>query len=260
VTNVTQDPHWEDQRKYILNISGEDEFALMKYGAKFSRRFKSGDDAFATITGGKRREGGRMTKLRRTPAGKKGIDGPATGSNDSLEHSPLVKTPDPQGHSPSAPSASGKGKSKDEPTSTNLSWSGGNHIYGNKGDTIFKSIVNDKGEVQDPNQLKNVQGVKCLCCCKPPPSSFSKGSSSSTTAEGMEEGSKTYPVSVKYTTKGGVPGFEFTLTGDYPAAVTFIHPLTAKTCTISFHQVPAHDHRDLSRGGPAVGSYDAFQV
>jgi hypothetical protein len=257
VTGLTQDPHWEDARKFILNVSGEDEFTLMKYGSKFSRRFKYGDDAFAVITGGKRREGGRMTKLRRVPAGRKGIDGPATGSNSSLEHSPLIRTPDPQGHSPSAAAPSGGG-SKPESTSGGLTVSS-QHNYAKEGDVVDILITDKNGIPVDPNSLKNTQGVRCLCCCNPPPSAFTKGSST-TKAEGMKEGEKTYPVSVQYITKNNLPYFRFTMTGAYPSKVTFIHPLTAETATINFHVIPPHGHRDLNDGGPAAGSFDSFQV
>ena len=194
VTNITQDPHWDDARKFILNVSGEDEFALMKY-VKFSRRFKYGDDAFAVITDGKRREGGRMTRLRRIPAGKHGVDAPASSSNDSLEHSPLVKTPDPQGNSPTA-SSPAKGQGKTSSTS-GVSFDK-THVYANAGDKVFVTATDKSGNTVDPNSLKNTQGVKCLCCCQPPPSSFEKSGEStgntSNTAEGMQEGKKNYPV------------------------------------------------------------------
>lgn len=262
VTNITQDPHWDDSRKYILNVSGEDEFALMKYGAKYSRRFKYGDDAFAVITGGKRREGGRMTRLRKVPAGSRGVSHIAAGSNTSLEHSPLIKTPDPQGTSPSAPRHTGGSSKKAEDPQQGSITMVPPQAYMNSGDKIFVVCKDKDGNPIDPTTLKNTVGSGCLCIAKPAPSSFTSTATKSTNqAEGgLKDGEKTYPVSVTYTTQGGIPGFLFTLTGDYPCQVTFVHPLTGQTATINFHQIPPHDHRDLSRGGPAVGSFDQFQV
>ena len=256
VTNITQDPHWDDARKYILNISGEDEFALMKYGNKFSRRFKAGDDSFAVITGGRRREGGHMTKLRRVPPGKRGVENIAAGSNESMEHSPLIRTPDPQGLSPNAASPGSSAESETAKSPIRFSQS---NAYMSSGDKIFVTAEDEDGNILDPNTLKNTEGTKCLCCCNPPPSSFDK-SGGTTKAEGLDEGKKTYPVAVKYTTQGGKGGFEFTVTGDYPSKVTFIHPLTGQSCTITFNQVPPHSHESIPQGGPAKGSYDVFQV
>lgn len=255
LTSVTQEPHWDDASKFVVNISGEDEFALMKYGPKFSRRFKSGDDAYAVITGGDRRDGGQMTRLRHVPAGKRGVEVHATGSNQPLEHSPLIRTPDPQGKSPNAVSRS---ESRVDESESRIKFSQ-DSAYLNSGDKIFVSIDNEDGTQEDPESLKNVEGVKCLLCANPKPSSFSSNASSNRGA-GLEEGAKTYPVSAKYTRKGDKPGIEFTMTGDYPAQVTFIHPLTGETCTINFYQIPPHDHTDITRGGPAMGSYSPFQV
>ena len=94
VTSVRESPHWSDARKYILDITAEDIFARMKYMGKFSRRFKYADDAFATINGGIRRQGGNMTRLQRVPAGRRGIDFVDSGNDSSVDKTPLVKTPD----------------------------------------------------------------------------------------------------------------------------------------------------------------------
>jgi len=132
-------------------------------------------------------------------------------------------------------------------------------IYGNSGDQVFVICRDKDGNPVDPNSLKNTVGEGCLCISSPPPSSFTSTAKTGNKREGgLKDGEKTYPVSVKYTTQGDIPGFLFTLTGDYPVKVTFVHPLTGQTATVNFHQVPPHDHRDIPRGGPAVATYDSF--
>jgi hypothetical protein len=262
VTGITQDPHWDDSRKYLLNVSGEDEFALMKYGSKFTRRFKMGDDAYAAITGGKRREGGRMTKLRRMAAGKTGVTFHSAGRNASLEHSPLIKTPDPQGStSPSPPATTGGTSVKADEPKTSVTATPA-HSYVVAGAVTDVKFTDKDGNPIDLKTLQNTAGVKCLFCSSPPPSSFSpSGDQGGTKPAGLQDGVKTYPVSVTYTTNAkGESIARFKQTGSYPAAVTFVHPITGDTATINFHQVPPHDHRDIPRGGPAVGSFDSFQV
>lgn len=261
VTNMTTDPHWDDARKFILNVSGEDTFALMKYN-KFSRRFKTQDDAFAVITDGKRREGGRMTQLRRIPAGKAGVDWIAAGGGTPGygEHSPLIRTPDPQGLSPNA-SRPGSRQTKDTDYQGRYRFEP-QHVYANAGDRIFVKIIDEKtGEEVDPTALQYTEGTRCLFCMNPSPSSFETGTTS--TSAGMKVGDPSYPITLKQYGSSvdlTAKGVEFIVTGDYPAKITFIHPITAGTCTINFHQIPPHDHRDLPRGGPAVGSYDVYQV
>lgn len=256
VTSITQDPHWDDARKFLLSVSGEDVFALMKFN-KYSRRFKSQDDAFAVITGGKRREGGRMTQLRRVPAGKAGVDFIASGSNTSMDHSPLIKTPDPQGMSPTASSPSSNKATEDANSGLKLS---PDNVYAAKGSVLFVEAYKD-GAALDTEGLKNTEGVGCLCCMNPSPTSFKTGAK--TGIEGLKVGEDTYPIKlVGYTSSmdSTKKGFEFVVTGDYPAKVTFIHPITGETATIHFQQVPPHTHRTMADGGPAVGTYDVYQV
>lgn len=264
VTGATQDPHWEDSRKFLLNITGEDEFAKIKYGDKFSRRFKSGDDAYAVITGGTHRSGGSMTKLRRVPAGSRGVEMNEGGSaTPGLgDHSPLIKTPDPQGKSPDGAKLNTKKDPKDNSSDFTSVRFEPVHVYANAGDVLFAKVIDEStGEEVDPAELQKVVGEGCLLCMSPPPAAFVTGSIQDT-AEGLKAGEETFPIKVKYgsDTDPSAKGFQFTVTGDYPAKVTFIHPLTAASTTIHFHQIPPHDHRDMPRGGPAVGSYDVFQV
>lgn len=265
VTDVTQEPNEQDARYVLLSISGEDEFAKMRYGPKFSRRFKTGDDPYAVITGGKHRDGGNLTELKRIPAGKRGVEFASAGSTPTggNENSPLIRTPDlQQGRSPSGASPKSKEANSADSGPGNYRFEP-EHFYASTGDRILVKVIDiDSGDEVDPMEFKNV--VKCLCHCSPSPQLFT---GSSTGGTGLEPDKNTYPVKISYYGKGkpydtdpDFVGFEFTITGDYPTKITFVHPLDAGTCVMHLHQVPPHDHRDMPRGGPAVGSYDVFQV
>jgi hypothetical protein len=260
VTSLTQDPHWDDARKFILNISGEDVFALMKSN-KYSRRFKTKDDAFAVITGGRHREGGRMTQLKRVPAGKAGVDWIASGSNESLEHSPLIKTPDPQGTSPSASSPPSSKKTEEESTKVTASPS---QVSATIGSTVFIKLEKETKDGMvtiDPSSDQYTVGTKCLCHMNPAPSSFKTGEKSRTT--GLNVGEDTYPLKLAGYESSVDPtqkGLEILVTGQYPAKITYVDPTTGATVTINFMGVPPHSHRTLPEGGPAVATWDTFQV
>ena len=99
VTSLRTRPHWGDAQRLLEEISAEDVFVKMRVDPKFSRRFKMTGDAFAIIVGGKRRQSGNMTQVKRMPPGRQGISYLDSGSA-MKEHSPLIKTPDPQGKSP----------------------------------------------------------------------------------------------------------------------------------------------------------------
>jgi hypothetical protein len=251
ITSLNTEPYWEEEQKFMLSITAEDTFALMK--DKFSRRFKGEDDAFAVITGGKRREGGRMTKLRRVPPGSKGVDFVAAGSsNVSMDHSPLIRTPDPQGLTPKAVVPS---SNSSEETSQGQYEFNPPYLWARVG-TVQKVQVVDKstGEPVDPQELENIEGTGCLLC---------KGYSMDGGNKGMVSGADDFPLSVKYGTQTENPSekvFEFTCTGDFPSSATFIHPQTAGTCTIHFYPIPPHTHRTMMDGGPAVGTFDVGQL
>jgi hypothetical protein len=255
VTGLKKRPHWQDARKIILEITAEDVFVKMRVGGKFSRRFKMQDDAFAVITGGTRRQGGQMTMLKRVPAGKSGVSFMSAGNTGGAEHSPLIKTPDPQGKSPSgstSPSSASTGKNQ-----TEVSLRGEpSSVYASAGSQVYWQVIDQStGLPVNIEDSVRLSGAGCCLHMNPAPSSFSTGSQSSKT--GMTIGSKEFPISaaVKDTN-----GFLFTVTGDYPARVTFVHPRTGGSCSLDFNIIPPHDHRDIARGGPAVGSYDIFQI
>jgi hypothetical protein len=259
VTGMKTRPHWNDARKIMVDIVAEDEFVKLKLGAKFSRRFKMSDDAFAIITGGRRRQAGNLAIAKKMPAGRQGITNLDVGSSMGSEHSPLIKTPDPQGKSP---------KGSRPPTSSSQSETGADKVplrmepaqaWVSAGMRIFVQVMEvESGRIVDVEECEAIG--KCCCHCNPAPKSFSGSRGNKKT--GMTVGEKVFPVSVNIGTPAdpNAKGYEFTITGDYPAQVTFVHPKTGQTCTIKFDIIPPHDHRDIARGGPAVGSYDVFQI
>jgi hypothetical protein len=258
VTGMKTRPHWSDSRRILIDYVAEDVFVKMRVGPKFTRRFKMTEDAFAVITTGHRRQAGEMTRAHKVAAGKKGISDVSSGSSLGSEHSPLIKTPDPQGKSPKgSPAPSSSGRESDaskvplrmEPPSAWVS----------AGMRIFVQIMEvESGRLIDVAQCEAM--AACCCHCNPAPKSFS--GSRGNKKSGMTVGEKAFPVSVNIGTPAdpSAKGYEFTITGDYPAQVTFVHPRTGQTCSIKFDIIPPHDHRDIARGGPAVGSYDVFQI
>lgn len=259
VVNVREQPHWSDARKYILDVQAEDVFAKMKYMGKFSRRFKIKDEAFATINGGKRRQGGNMTNLYRIPPGRKGLSFIHAGSTGGNEHSSLIKTPDYKPKSPegikkstgSARTSEAAASLRAEPSKT----------YAKKGDAVFIQIIDrSTGEAVDVAAKAQAAGAGCVMCCDPPPQALQTGSSSG--GSGIKFGENTFPV--KCVTGSSqdptAKGFEVTITGDYPARLTYIDPQTGETATVEFDIVPPHTHRDMTGGGPAVSVYDAYGV
>ena len=269
ITNISEDPHWEDSRYMLWNITGEDVFVQMKY-QKFSRRFRNVENAFAVITEGKHREGGKMTELKRVAAGQTGVSHHDSGSATPNAgagggHSPLIKTPDPVGLTPHG-SRLLSNPATDPKAGVNLKFDP-EYVYANAGDKIFARIIDTAaGTAIDPSQLAQVTGAGCLLCMTPPPSAFTGATVvGASLPQGMKPGVKAFPISVElygaanpYPSDANAMGCLFTVIGDYPAKVTFIHPLTAATCSIQFYQIPVHDHSDLSRGGPAVASFGSL--
>jgi hypothetical protein len=260
VTTMRPRPHWRDARKIVVEIQAEDEFVKMKpgVGAKFTRRFKITDDAFAIITGGHRRSSGQMYLAHKAAPGKQGIS--YLGNDSSMgEHSPLIKTPDPQGKSPNGITP-GSGAVRNEMNAKRVPLRAEpNQAWVSAGMRIFVQIMEvESGEVVNVEECEQIGA--CCCFCNPTPKAFSGSRGSS--VQGIKPGEVLFPVSVKLgtTADATAKGYEFIITGDYPARITFVHPKTGQTCAIDFQMIPPHDHRDIARGGPAVGSFDVFQI
>jgi hypothetical protein len=258
ITGLKYRSNFSDARKIIIDVVAEDEFVKMRVNPKFNRLYKMTDDAFAIITGGTRRQAGNLSLAKKMAPGTQGIAFHDAGSSMN-EHSPLVKTPDPQGKSP---------KGSRPPRSTTSSEREAQKVplraepaqaYVSAGMRIFVQIIEvESGRIIDVAQCEAI-GACCLHC-NPAPKSFAGGRGTKKT--GMTVGEKAFPVQVNVGTPAdpSALGYEFIITGDYPAQITFIHPKTGQTCSIKFDIVPPHDHRDVARGGPAVGSYDVFQI
>jgi hypothetical protein len=257
VTSMRTRPHWSDARKVQVDIAAEDEFVKLRTGSKFSRRFKMEEDAFAIITAGHKRQAGNLALAKKMPAGKQGITHVDAGSSMG-EHSPLIKTPDPQGKSPkgSRPSTSSGNESGAAKVPIRMEPA---QAWVAAGMRIFVQIMEvESGRIVDVAQCEALG--KCCCHCNPAPKAFTGTRGDKKT--GMTVGEKAFPVTVNIGTPAdpNAKGYEFTITGDYPAQVTFVHPRTGQTCSIKFDIIPPHDHRDIARGGPAVGTYDIFQI
>ena len=260
IMSVRRTPNFNDAKRFVLSISAEDVFVKMKH-MKYSRRFKMTDEAFAVITSGIRRQGGPMTHLKRTPGGERGIDKIDSGSSSTVagEHSPLVRTPDPQNLSPSPFKATGKSNRNDPSAdATTYEWEI-KEMFGTKGARIFNRVLaTDTKLPVDPTKLDR---MSCLCHMTPKPRPLGSSASAST-GTGMLSGVEYFPAMIEYVTSGKADGIGFiiTLTGDYPCKITFVHPVGGATCTMDINVVPPHDHRDAATGGPAVGVYDAWTL
>jgi hypothetical protein len=254
ITGVRQTPHWNDARKYILDISAEDVFAKMKYG-KFSRRFKTQDDPYAVITGGHRRQGANLTRLKRIPAGHKGVNYIHGTSAGAMEHSPLIKTPDhisksPKGVTPGLGGSRGTsttGQYRVEPRSTT--------VY--PGATVSVQIIDQAtGEPINPQELETLSGKGCLCHLTSGKAQPLAGGGEAAT--GLVPGEKYFPCWFEW---GDNNSLVFHIVGAVsPIGVTFVHPLDSGTASIEFEMVPPHDHSNMGRGGPGVAVFDTFGI
>ena len=264
VMHVRQRPNFDDSRRIILEFSAEDVFVKMKAKTgeeKFTRRFRLGDEAFAVITGGQRRQGGQLTLLHEYPAGGAGISSHSSGSSMGSEHSPLIKTPDPQHLSPKGSHSSNNSSNPAQQADATNVAAEPPVVQAGAGSTVFVQIIDkNTGQPIDVAQAVQQAGQGCCLHCNPPPRSFDTGASNTKT--GLIIDSKSFPVSVTVGSDSdpNAKGFTFKVTGSYPFKITFVHPTTGALCTITFDVIPPHDHRDISRGGPAVGSYDVFQI
>jgi hypothetical protein len=258
VTGMKTRPHWNDARRIMVDYVAEDEFVKLRVSPKFSRRFKMTDDAFAIIMSGHRRQAGEMSRAHKVAAGKQGITQLDSGSSMGTGHSPLIKTPDPQGKSPKGAAPSTSSGSESDASKVPLRMEPA-QAWVSAGMRIFVQIMEvESGRIVDVAQCESM--AACCCHCNPAPKAFS--GSRGDKKSGMTVGEKAFPVSVNIGTPAdpSAKGYEFTVTGDYPAQITFVHPRTGQTCSLKFDIIPPHDHRDIARGGPAVGSYDVFQI
>ena len=223
----------------------------MKYMGKFSRRFKYADDAFATINGGVRRQGGNMTRLQRVPAGRKGIEFRHAG-NSSLENSPLIKTPDWKPKTPEGTTRIKGSAADDSTTNVKIEPSQKKIDMGKPGD---QAVVTFDREDQENNTRETVimaevaPMAECIFC-----SSHKDPSGNA----GIQENDTSRPASWEQDPNGN--GIIITMQEATPSSLTFIDPVSGATATVNIDIIPPHDHRDMTRGGPAVAVYDTFGV
>jgi hypothetical protein len=251
--------HWNDAQLMTLEFSAEDVLVRLRVQGKFSRRFQQQDEAYAIITGGTRRQGGNMTMLRKIPAGSRGVSF-MSAANSGLggDHSPLVKTPDPQGLSPNGSKFSSSGVA---PTAGSQLRSEPSTAYAGPGSTIFWQVLDaSTGLPIDVQNAAMTAGRGCCVFMSPKPTSTDTGSQSQ--AAGVVLGSKTFPATVGLGAESniGANGFTVKITGASPARLTFVHPTTGATANLELNIIPPHTHRTIADGGPAVGSYDIFSI
>jgi hypothetical protein len=55
-------------------------------------------------------------------------------------------------------------------------------------------------------------------------------------------------------------GLLVTMKSDKPYSILFNHPSLEGSAYLEVNYIPAHNHREVSCGGPAVGSFDLFQI
>jgi len=249
VTGVREQPHWSDARKYILDVTAEDVFARMRYMGKFSRRFKYADDAFATINSGVRRQGGNMTRLQRVPAGRKGVEYRHAG-NSSLESSPLIKTPDWKPKTPEGVSKIKGSVADTSATSYSIEAEPPNLTMGKPEDS---AVVNFYRISENDREKIPVTTVKEMqeCCCflnEPAPNG----------EYGLKEGDTSRSLSWESDPNGD--GIIVRMQQAIPSRLTFVDPVTGAIANVQVDVIPPHDHRDMTRGGPAVAVYDTFGV
>lgn len=277
ITHVSQEPHWESAGKVILNISAEDVLTRLK-NQKVSRRFKIVDEAYAVITGGERHsEGPLAAKLAMVDIEQM----PASVTQGVLQNSPLQKTPELLGGLSQAGFAAAErnpiptGSKEQSIPTPNPDYSNykfkPDSVYASSGDVIIAQVIHKTTNmVIDVKSLDNIVGVegKGLLFCIPCLTSTNPSTGEASPVTDKEQcvvqlGQKeSYPISVRLGMEGrdDFSGFEITVTSDYPAVLTFVHPMDGQQARLTIMPVPIHDHRTMSRGGPAVGSYDVFQV
>jgi len=254
IVGVRKRPSLSDARKIILDITAEDEFAKIRYGGKFTRRVKLKDSAYAVITGGQRRQDGNMTLLKRVPAGKSGVSF-ISAESSGMENSPLIRTPDPQGKSPSGTTSSSS-NAKDDGSESKSLVAEPKSVVASAGSQVSVTIRDQiTGKPIDLSACQDMSSSGCLCHITPAPTLFSGESVSRT---GLQAGVSAFPLMYEIKTDGTNTYFVFQVTGDLTSKATFVHPKTGVTCSVEFSVVPMHDHRDANRGGPAVGSFDSF--
>jgi hypothetical protein len=113
-------------------------------------------------------------------------------------------------------------------------------IYGSAGDIIYVTLLDDNGKVLP------IKSDRCIVFTGP----------DRTSAHIVDFGKRLYPISVIH--KEGM--LEVIITGDCPSFIIYRDSETQQAVTLDIHVAPAHDHRRIDQGGPAVGVFDSFQV
>lgn len=246
ITSVRENPHWSDARKYILDVTAEDVFARMKYMGKFSRRFKYADDAFATINGGVRRQGGNMTRLQRVPPGRKGIDFVESGNDASMDRTPLVKTPD---YKPKTPEGVSRIKGSPYETGSDSSSTyrmSPSNVAAGPGSVLSVKVSEQSsdGTYSNVDLESKSRTANCIFNCN---------------GQGLRTGDDpNLPVKYELTDSETAT---FTVKAVHAhTTIMYIDPQTGGTAVLNIEGIPPHDHRDMDRGGPAVAVYDTFGV
>jgi len=266
VKDIKVNPHWSDSRIVILDVEAEDVFSKM-FNTKYSRRFKMKDAAFAIITGGNRRQGGKMNELRRGQKSSSRFEQKATGSDQFGENSPLIKTPDPLNRTPKGRSPSSRSGKKDQKIYYRFM---PQHLIMKPGDRAIVKLMDDEDEQrtvgEGPEFDIDVNSYKptCLCFMSPKFEGGSGGGSSFKAVDITKPGGSPGSITIipKYHKEFGelAGAFLVQMKDWYPFKIVYIDPDTKGTATLDVAVVYPHDHRDISRGGPGIGVYDTFQL
>lgn len=271
IKDIKLDPHWDDARKVIMSITAEDVFVKLRRH-KFSRRFKMKDAAFAIITDGNRRIGGNMNQLRRGQRSGSNYQNAASGADQFGENSPLIKTPDFKPKTPQGRYVNSGKAQPDTPVTYRFAPS---HIIMKPGDRVVVKLMDEQNKQRKIGNGKefdlDTSAYKPSCFCYMNPNFDSTAGNKS---QGIAGGFKALDI-----TKGdGSPGSVSIIPSDhatlgksagsflikmkdwYPFKIIYIDPETKGTASLDVAVVYPHDHRDISRGGPAVGVYDTMQL
>lgn len=120
------------------------------------------------------------------------------------------------------------------------------YVYGEPGDRFYVELKNDKGEVCPMDADHFIV--------------FTSSDRSSAHAVDIrdddEDSDRIWPFRMKKCREG----IEITLTVFQPLHILYRNKkILQETATLEVAMIPPYNHKDLSRGGPAVGRYDVFQ-
>jgi hypothetical protein len=252
VIQMKQNMFIGDARKYMIDLTCEDVFVHLK-NVKFTRRFKITEEPFAIITNGKRRQGGKMTQLKRANPGKSGVTWHNSSSSSSLEHSPLIKTPDASPQTPGGvrPTA---GTPSSKPWAETLT-AVPNNLTLAPGRQGTVELRQKDGEPLDMNKVTQIT-TKCNCFIKPYSDGTTGNYSNTAKAIDISKDVMTYPAKVKLEQRDGKYFLNIMSTANYPCTITFVNPLDGSMCTIQISTIPVHTHRTINDGGPAGATFD----